>query len=80
MQVLGQLFVVLVVLLVLVGLPVGIIFAITQGRLQSKHDSPARSAMGNALQELDRLIARPSVEHKVEAEEQIKAVDEEGSD
>ena len=37
-------------------------------------------SFGNALQELDRLVTRPSVEHKIEAEHQIKAVDAEGGE
>ena len=39
-------------------------------------DSKTSAAIGNALQELDRLVARPSVEHKVEAEDHVQATDE----
>ena len=45
--------------------------------------NPDRStaAMGGALQELDRLVARPSIEHKVELESQVNAVkDDQGDD
>ena len=43
-------------------------------------DGKASAAIGNALQELDRLVARPSIEHKVEAEQHIEIRDEQGSD
>jgi hypothetical protein len=41
----------------------------------------SRVAMGNALQELDRLVARPAVEFRVEAERPIlKREDDKGGD
>ena len=43
-------------------------------------NSKGSAALGNALQELDRLVARPSVEHKIETEQRIQVRDEQGSD
>jgi cell division septal protein FtsQ len=34
------------------------------------------AAVGNALQDLDRLLARPSVEHKIEVEQKIHKRDD----
>lgn len=46
---------------------------------QGKRKSTA--AIGSALQELDRLLARPSIEHRIEAEDPDKLVeDEKGGD
>jgi hypothetical protein len=36
----------------------------------------ATGAVGGALQELDRLLARPSVEHKIEVEQKIQKRDD----
>jgi hypothetical protein len=40
----------------------------------------ATMALGNALQDLDRLVARPSVELKLEAEITVHEEDEKGGD
>jgi len=36
----------------------------------------ATAAVGNALQDLDRLLARPSVEHKIELEQKVHKRDD----
>ncbi len=37
----------------------------------------SRGGMGNAMQELDRLLARPSMEYRVEAEDEDRLVQDE---
>jgi hypothetical protein len=50
-------------------------------RIRSKHMGQAAAPLGSALQELDRLVARPSVEYRMELESQVKAVnDDQGSE
>jgi hypothetical protein len=53
-----------------------------RGRGSERRGSGGISAgIGAAMQELDRIMARPSVEHKIEAEQQIlKREDDSGSD
>ena len=34
-------------------------------------------AVGNAIQELDRLVARPSIESKIQAENPVKRIEDE---
>ena len=36
------------------------------------------AAVGNALQELDRLVARPSIEYKIQAEHPVRQVQDDG--
>ena len=66
-------------LAVTIGIPIWMFLCLRSG-FSAKQDSKSRTAIGNALQELDRLITRPSIEHKVEAEDQITVVDDERSD
>jgi hypothetical protein len=62
---------VIVVAAILIGVPAVLIWSmvdhVKHGRGREQRSSGA-AAVGNALQELDRLVARPSVEHVVEAE------------
>jgi hypothetical protein len=82
-----QLFWVTMAVLVVVVLPIAMAAAVWQHlrapkRLEtdSKRER-SRVAIGNALQELDRLVARPAVEFTVEAERPIlKREDEKGGD
>jgi hypothetical protein len=41
-------------------------------QLYSRDRNKVTTAFGGALQELDRLIARPSIEYKIEAENKVK--------
>ena len=71
----------LAVLLALAATPVWMALSLWQHfRDKDRNAKPGGGSLGNALQELDRLVARPSLEHKIEAEHQIKAVDEEGGE
>jgi hypothetical protein len=73
--------------LVLIVLPIWTAMAVRQhlraakrGEVDPKRER-SRVAIGNALQELDRLVARPAVEFKVEAEQPIvKREDDKGGD
>jgi hypothetical protein len=62
---------VIVVVAILIGMPAALIWSMVDhmkhGR-GSKRRSSGAAAVGNALLELDRLVARPSVEHVVKAE------------
>ena len=42
----------------------------------SMHRGKGTGAAGGVFQELDRLLARPSVEHKIEAEQKIQKRDD----
>jgi hypothetical protein len=68
-----------------VGLPVFMAISVRQHfREKYRGDGgrrPGGIAVGNALQELDRLVARPSVEYTIEAEKSIlKRDDDRGGD
>jgi len=67
-------------LMLFVGMPVWLF--IWPGQIHgSKPRTRASSAVGNALQELDRLLARPSIEYRVQVEDQDKlAQDEKGGE
>ena len=71
--------------LTLIVLPIVLIWAAIdhfRGRGSDRRGSGGISAgIGAAMQELDRIMTRPSVEHKVEAEQPIlKREDDSGSD
>lgn len=40
-------------------------------QLRSSSGAGSIATLGNALQELDRLVARPSVEHQIETENRV---------
>jgi hypothetical protein len=72
-------------IVMLVGVPIALVWSIFDSR--RSHGSERRgggtftAGIGAALQELDRLTARPSVEHKVETEKPIlKREDDSGGD
>lgn len=63
--------------LVLIGVPIAMVASAWQ-HLRAKQrggaseqQSRSRVAVGNALQELDRLVARPAIEFTVDAERPI---------
>ena len=69
----------------LVGLPTVLVWTMVQhlrGRGSDRRGSRGISAgVGAAMQELDRLVARPSIEHQVETEQRVlKREDDSGSD
>ncbi len=73
--------------LVLIVLPIGMVVTVWQQLRAAKRGETdkqrerSRVAIGNALQELDRLVARPAVEFTVEAERPIlKREDDKGGD
>jgi len=56
-------------LFIFVGLPLW--FLLFPSQLYAwKHQNKGTSGIGNALQELDRLLARPSIEYRVAAEDE----------
>jgi hypothetical protein len=82
-----KIFWVVMAVLVLVVLPCAMIVSVWHHLRAPKHGAPDKKrertgvAMGNALQELDRLVARPSVEFTVEAERPIlRREDDKGGD
>jgi hypothetical protein len=60
---------------VFIGLPIAAVWSIVQHLRTPPSQRPPRTGVtagfGAALQELDRLVARPSVEHTVETEKPI---------
>jgi len=69
----------------LVGLPVVLFWTLVdhlRGKGSERHGGGGlTSGVGAVLQELDRLMARPSIEHKVEAEHPVlKREDDSGGD
>jgi hypothetical protein len=82
-----KIFWVAMALLVLVVLPISMIVSARRHLRAARKGMPDKqrertgAAIGNALQELDRLVARPSVEFTVEAERPIvKREDDKGGD
>jgi hypothetical protein len=72
-----------VAVLALVVAPIAMIWSMVdhlRGRGSQRHGSGGiSSGIGAALQELDRLMARPSVEHKLEVEQPtLKREDDSG--
>jgi hypothetical protein len=78
-----QILALLAAALFIVGLPAVLIFSVVD-HVRHKGDRPRGSGsftagIGAAMQELDRLLARPSAEHIVEAENPVlKREDDEG--
>jgi hypothetical protein len=74
----------IIALVVLVGVPAGMIWGVVyelrHGRKRPRKGSGG-TPIGSALVELDRLVARPSVEHIVEAENQaLRREDDQGGE
>jgi hypothetical protein len=67
---------ILATLLILVGFPAFLIVEICR-YLRAKERPRTATGFGSALLEIDRLIARPSVVHQLEAEGQVRAIDDE---
>ena len=67
-------------LFIFVGLPLW--FLLFPSQLYAwKHQNKASSGVGNALQELDRLLTQPSIEYRIETEDPDKlSQDEQGGD
>lgn len=71
--------------LVLVVLPIVLVWSAIdhfRGRGSERHGSGGISAgIGAAMQELDRLMTRPSIEHQIESEHRVlKREDDSGDD
>lgn len=80
---LKQILLVIVAVVVLIGLPIGMIWSIVDHIRHPHRERRGGSSgyvLGPAIQELDRLIARPSVEHIVEAENRIERRDDDQGD
>lgn len=56
----------------LIGFPIWMIWCLRE-LYGGKSRTRSTIAMGSALQELDRLIARPSIVHKIEVESEVVA-------
>ncbi len=74
---------VIIALAILVGLPAMMIWGavdhVRNGRKRERRGGSGGAVIGSALRELDRLVARPSVEHVVEAENRVlRREDDEG--
>jgi hypothetical protein len=72
-------------ILVVIIVPILMVISMRQHlRDKTRGDGSHRQggiALGNALQELDRLVARPSVEYTIEAERPVlKREDDQGGD
>jgi hypothetical protein len=59
---------IIMAVLMLVVAPVAMIYSMRQHFRQKASERPGGTGVGNAFLELDRLVARPSVEYVVEAE------------
>lgn len=75
MSTLQSVFVLAFLVAVVIGLPFWMV-ACLRDLYRSKSRRQSTVALGNALQELDRLVARPSLQHKVEVESQVREVDD----
>jgi hypothetical protein len=78
------LFWLLVAILVLVVLPIVMAWSVVQhfrGRGSQRTGSGGVSAgIGAALQELDRLVARPSIEHQIDSEQRVLKREDDSGD
>jgi hypothetical protein len=81
---LQQILAVVVGLTVLIGTPVAIIWTIIDHirnpRAKNRGSGSMTAGIGAAMQELDRLMARPSAEHTIEAERPILKREDDGGD
>ncbi len=75
-----------VMLLLFVGIPLGLAFSFRHRSLGEfmygrREARKSMSPIGGALQDLDRLLARPSIEYRVKMDDQVqRAEDEKGGD
>ena len=81
----STIFLIIMAVVVLVGLPIAVVWMFLDLIRGKKSDRPGgggiSSFVGAGLTEIDRLLARPSVEHQVEAENQVlKREDDQGGD
>jgi hypothetical protein len=65
----------LILLALIVAIPWSIVMSHKQSR-RSYEKGRASAAVGNALQDLDRLVTRPSVEYRIEAENYVQNADD----
>jgi hypothetical protein len=79
-----QILALIIAAVVIIVLPAATVYAIVHHLRTKPGDRPGSGSvagLGPALQELDRLVARPSAEHTVEAERPIvKRDDDRGGD
>lgn len=68
----------IVMLSILLGAPFVWLLSFVRHPYSSMARGRSTAAVGNILQEIDRLIARPSVEHKVETEQTTHNRDDAG--
>jgi hypothetical protein len=61
--------------IIFVGVPIWMFLCIRR-LYHTKERDKTTVAIGNMLQELDRLVARPSVEFKVETEHRVETPDD----
>jgi hypothetical protein len=72
----------IVVVTVFIGLPIWICLSLRRMSFGEMMYGPSgkrksTAAIGSALQELDRLVARPSIEYRIEAEDPDKLIEDE---
>jgi hypothetical protein len=65
----------LLLLAVIIAIPASIVAHHRQSR-SPHHKGKAGAAIGSALQELDRLVARPSIEYRIETEHTVQKTDD----
>lgn len=77
---LWHLFLIVVAVAIVLGTPAILVWSMIEHFRTPPSERPGSGSMtpgvGAALQELDRMLARPSVEHQVEAENLIAQQDE----
>ena len=75
-----------VMLMLFVVIPLGLVFSFRHRSLGElmygrRGTRKSMSPIGGALQDLDRLLARPSIEYRVKMDDQVqRAEDEKGGD
>jgi hypothetical protein len=85
MQTLQLIFWLILAAAFLIGIPLTLVWTMVdyfRGRGSDRRGSGSHTAgIGAAMQELDRIMARPSVEHQIETEHQtLRREDDAGSD
>ncbi len=79
-EILVLVFVAVMLLTVPVGVIWGIVDYVKNGRRRERRGGSSGAGIGPAMQELDRLVARPSVEYVVEAQNRVVQCEDDQGD
>jgi hypothetical protein len=64
-----------VLVCIIVAIPASMVFHFRRPRSE-RNEQSGGSTLGNALQDLDKLVARPSIQYQIEAENFVQRADD----